>query len=61
MAKDSKVTEAEATEIIELAIDDIELLGRAFDVIAQVCDELNSNIDTEKHPAPAECDKIVLN
>jgi hypothetical protein len=61
MSKDTKVTEADATEIIELAIDDIELLSRAFDVIAKVCDELNSDIDTEKEPAPVECEKIVLN
>lgn len=33
--------ETEAFEIIELAIDDIDVLTRAFDVIKNVCDEVN--------------------
>lgn len=34
--------ETEAFEIIELAIDDVDLLTRAFDVIKNVCDEANN-------------------
>jgi hypothetical protein len=48
--------EAQAFEIIELAIDDVNLLTEAFDVINQVCKELNDPaINLE--PAPA---KLVL-
>lgn len=36
----AKVTEAEAFEIIELAIEDVDILTRAFTVIQDVCDEL---------------------
>lgn len=40
--KKQENTESEATEIIELAIDDIELLTRTFNTIADVCKELNN-------------------
>ncbi|MCB0339723.1 MAG: hypothetical protein KDD53_08965 [Bdellovibrionales bacterium] len=42
MAKEHKtpnqVTEEQATEIIELALNDIEVLTEAFQLIAQVCE-----------------------
>ncbi|MDC0359038.1 hypothetical protein OAO01_09500 [Oligoflexia bacterium] len=37
----STTTQEEAFEIIELASDDLNVLTRAFDVIAEVCEELN--------------------
>ncbi len=36
------IEESSALEIIELAIDDLETLTRAFNVIKDVCDELNN-------------------
>lgn len=36
----TKVTKEEAFEIIELAIEDIDVLTRAFTLIQDVCDEL---------------------
>lgn len=46
MAKIAKnnpgVEESSALEIIELAIDDLETLTRAFNVIKDVCEELNN-------------------
>ena len=39
--KDSNLTtKEEATEIIELAIEDIDVLTRAFEVINEVCEEM---------------------
>ncbi len=39
--KHTVTNEAEACEIIELALDELELLTRAFQVIDDVCKELN--------------------
>lgn len=36
-------SEKEAFELIELAVDDIEVLARAFDVINEVCREFTAN------------------
>ncbi len=45
-------TEAtEAFEIIELSIDDIDLLARAFQLIEEVCDEGQSSPPTAFEPA----------
>jgi hypothetical protein len=41
-AKCSEHTSEEAFEIIELATNDLEVLARAFDVISEVCNELNN-------------------
>ena len=51
-ATDSAAIEKESFEIIELAIDDINTLTRAFEVISQVCEELNHpNIRLDESPA----------
>jgi hypothetical protein len=42
----------EAFEMIELAIDDIDLLTRAFSVIAEVCDEANGEPSHPLDKAP---------
>lgn len=38
---ESQATQEEAFEMIELATDDLDVLARAFDVISEVCEELN--------------------
>jgi hypothetical protein len=46
----SNQNEHEAFEIIEMAIDDLEVLTRAFNVISEVCEELNNprlNFDSQ--------------
>ena len=43
--------DAETFEIIETTIDNVDLLTRAFDLIAEVCDELNHpevNLDPDR-------------
>lgn len=47
----------DAFEIIELAIDDIELLTRAFDVIGDVCKELGG----DRVSPEAKSEPILLN
>ena len=39
MSKKVAETESESLEIIELCIDDLDLLSRAFDLIADACDQ----------------------
>lgn len=41
-SKNNSPSEEQVFEIIELAIDDLETLTRAFHVISDVCEELNS-------------------
>ena len=52
MSKKSPASsDAESFEIIETAIDSVELLTRAFDVISRVCDEAaNPWIALERRP-----------
>ena len=43
--------ESQGFELIETAIDNLDLLTRAFDLIAEVCEELNDpeiNLDPER-------------
>ena len=40
--KDTKQVESDAFEMIELAIDDLDLLTRAFEVINEACEELQN-------------------
>jgi hypothetical protein len=40
-SKELSQREAESFEIIETAIDDLELLKKAFDVVKEVCEELD--------------------
>ena len=57
MSRTPEEQKIEACEIIELAIDELELLTRAFTVIEEVCEHMNS-------PRPAlleSAEKIVLN
>jgi len=42
MSNKPATNEDEVFEIIELAIDEIDLLTRAFKVIGEVCDELRN-------------------
>ena len=42
----SSVDQDSAFEIIEMAIDDINVLTRAFDVINAICEELSETQDT---------------
>lgn len=57
MSRTPQVNKPEALEIIELAIDDLELLTRAFSVIEEVCDHMN-----DPHlELPEQQEKIVLN
>lgn len=52
---EAKQKEEEAFEIIELAIDDINLLARAFDVINEVCQQRDeTQIQVESAPAPTK-------
>lgn len=42
MARDRKpATKEQAFEMIELAIDDLQLLSRAFEVVKKVCEEVS--------------------
>ena len=42
--KDEETTETEAFEVIETAIEDIETLARAFNLISEVCREANEEL-----------------
>lgn len=60
MAEDTKkelTNNEEAFELIELAIDDIELLSRAFELISDVCNEF----DTAVPSCEAEVPKMLIN
>ena len=43
-----KVEEAEAFEMIELSVGDLESLARAFRMITDVADELNATVEVEE-------------
>ena len=49
--------DSEAFEMIELAIDEIDLLTRAFDVINQWCEEEAEGVEVFE---PQPCAKLVL-
>lgn len=47
---ESQSSENEAFEMIELAIDDLSLLARAFEVINQACEQLEEGeVDEDEH------------
>lgn len=50
--RESNATQEEAFEIIELACEEFELLGRAFDLINEVCETRSESIfDLEEEEA----------
>ena len=54
--QDEKAPPKEVTEIIETSLSELDLLTRAFDLIAQVCETENLPHTEEKEltPTPAE-------
>lgn len=53
----SIANESDAFEMIELAIDDLDALARAFDLITQVCAERNRDADSSS----SNPEKMILN
>ena len=57
MSKKSKQevgTESETLEVIELAIEDMEVLARAFRFIDDLCREANAEAEQEQEELPPE-------
>jgi len=48
---EQKIEELESLEIIELATQELETLARAFEVIAEVCDERYSDKEEAELPS----------
>jgi len=49
---EQKIEELESLEIIELATEELETLARAFEVIAEVCDERYSDEEAVEADLP---------
>ena len=52
--------EESAFEIIELAIDDINILTRAFQVINNICEELSVEKEAKEPTEDSETDEYIM-
>ncbi len=43
--KDETLNEQDAFEMIEMAIDDLDLLTRAFEIVSEVCQQRDEAVD----------------